>query len=89
MRSEALVILGAIACIIVILGAIALNMTNTPISLVTAIVAALAPIIGIVLAGRTQVYAKDTAEDIVTKAIETLPPATTDAARKQAKEMLK
>jgi disulfide bond formation protein DsbB len=89
MRSEALVILGAIACIVIVGGAIALNMTNTPISLVTAIVAALAPIIGIVLAGRTQVYAKDTAEDIVTKAIETLPPATTDAARKQAKEMLK
>jgi len=86
MRSEALVIIGAAFAILVVGGAIALNVTHTPVSLVAATIAALAPIVGIVLTGRTQVYSKDTTEALVAKALETIPPA--DPA-KQAKEMVK
>jgi hypothetical protein len=39
-------------------------------------------------AARSRVFSPATTENIVTKAIETIPPATTDAARAQAKSLI-
>lgn len=86
MRSEPLVIIGAVAAAVIVLAAIGLHVTSTPISEVTAVAAALAPIIGIVLAGRTQVFAKDTTEGLVKSALQEIPPADPVA---RAKEIVK
>ncbi len=89
MNREPLILYGGIALVLAVLCAIGLNLTNTPVSMVGAIAAAAAPIIGLVLAGRTQVYSKDTTEGLVKEALRTIPPATENQVDAKAKEIVK
>lgn len=86
MKSEPLLLLGGAAILLVVLCAVLLNVTHTPITMLTAVAAAIVPIVGVVLAGRSQVLSTQTAETVVTDALVKSTPTNPAAC---AKEMVK
>lgn len=91
MKTQPLLVVLAVfaASVALIVGsAIALKMTDTPISLVAGVASVLGGAV-VALIGRSTVYSPAATEAMVVKAIETIPPATTDQARSQAEEMMR
>lgn len=89
MRSESLLIYGSVALVLSVVCTIGLNLSHTPISNVTTFLAVALPFVGAILAGRSQVYAKDTTEGLVKDALRAVPPASENQVEAKAKEMLK
>lgn len=89
MKTEALIWIALAFIAIVVLAAIGLHVSGTPVSDVATVAAAITGAVGaltVALVGRTQVLSQDTATKVVAEALERPTPANPEAC---AKEMVK
>lgn len=90
MKTQPLIVILAVfaASVALLVGcAIALKMTDTPISLVAGLCSVLGGAI-VALVGRTTVFSPASAEKLVTKALETEPPPSKSAAEAKVAEIV-